>query len=275
MRRPSRGSRRRHARAPTLPCGRRPPGSPSGAPGPSRPSVADGSPPSACTVRRHGHPGRGHRRRARGAPRWRRWRPATRRRCCGPGAPSWPSRSTRSTSNGDYLAGLPAAHGLRATADLEEAVRQADVLVMGVPSLGFRGVLEEVSEPTCGRGCRSSQPDQGPRARHPAADERDRHRGAARATRSGVLTGPNLAKEILAGHAAASVIAMDDDNVAQASSRSSSRPTCSASTPTRTSSAASWAACSRTSSPSPRAWPTASAPATTPGPRSSPAACRR
>ena len=32
----------------------------------------------------------------------------------------------------------------------------------------------------------------------------------------GVLTGPNLAKEILAGHAAASVIAMDDFNVARA-----------------------------------------------------------
>jgi glycerol-3-phosphate dehydrogenase (NAD(P)+) len=32
----------------------------------------------------------------------------------------------------------------------------------------------------------------------------------------GVLTGPNLAKEILAGHAAASVVAMDDQNIAQA-----------------------------------------------------------
>jgi len=35
----------------------------------------------------------------------------------------------------------------------------------------------------------------------------------------GILTGPNLAKEILAGHAAASVIAMDDENVARAVQR--------------------------------------------------------
>src|SRR5699024_8335355 len=36
---------------------------------------------------------------------------------------------------------------------------------------------------------------------------------------AGLLTGPNLAKEILAGHAAASVIAMDDDNIARALQR--------------------------------------------------------
>ena len=33
---------------------------------------------------------------------------------------------------------------LRATASVEEAVRDADVVVVGVPSHGFRSVLEEV-----------------------------------------------------------------------------------------------------------------------------------
>src|SRR3546814_16999648 len=32
----------------------------------------------------------------------------------------------------------------------------------------------------------------------------------------GVLTGPNLAKEILAGHAAATVVAMEDNTIAEA-----------------------------------------------------------
>src|SRR3954454_21903835 len=48
--------------------------------------------------------------------------------------------------NGDYLADYTLPERLRSTADLEEAVSQADVLVMGVPSLGFRQALEDVSE---------------------------------------------------------------------------------------------------------------------------------
>ena len=44
--------------------------------------------------------------------------------------------------NGDYLAGFALPTALRCTADLERAVRGADVLVMGVPSHGFRDSLE-------------------------------------------------------------------------------------------------------------------------------------
>ena len=46
--------------------------------------------------------------------------------------------------NGDYLEGHKLPVSLRATADLEEAVRHADVLVMGVPSQGFRSTLQAV-----------------------------------------------------------------------------------------------------------------------------------
>ena len=35
--------------------------------------------------------------------------------------------------------------GLRATTDFSEAAQSADVIVMGVPSHGFRGVLEELA----------------------------------------------------------------------------------------------------------------------------------
>jgi glycerol-3-phosphate dehydrogenase (NAD(P)+) len=116
--------------------------------------------------------------------------------------------------NGDYLAGFRLPSQLRATADLERAVREADLLVMGVPSAGFRSALEAVKPylrpwvPVVslakglelGTRLRMSQIIEDVLPGHPV----------------GVLTGPNLAKEILAGHAAASVIAMDDDNVARA-----------------------------------------------------------
>jgi glycerol-3-phosphate dehydrogenase (NAD(P)+) len=119
--------------------------------------------------------------------------------------------------NGDYLAGYRLHPSLRATGDLEEAVRQADVLVMGVPSQGFRGALEQVKPYLrpwvpivslskgleIGSRLRMSQLIEEILPGHPV----------------GILTGPNLAKEILAGHAAASVIAMDDDNVAKALQR--------------------------------------------------------
>ena len=62
---------------------------------------------------------------------------------------------------------------------LVEAVRQADLLVMGVPSHGFRSTLERGAPSTCGPGCRWSA---SPRAssRAPAAHDRGHQRGAAR-----------------------------------------------------------------------------------------------
>jgi glycerol-3-phosphate dehydrogenase (NAD(P)+) len=114
--------------------------------------------------------------------------------------------------NGSYLADFELPLTLRATADLEEAVSQADVLVMGVPSHGFRASLEDVAKHLrpwvpivsltkgleVGTGLRMSEVVTDVIPGHPV----------------GVLTGPNLAKEILAGQAAASVMAMDDHNVA-------------------------------------------------------------
>ncbi len=119
--------------------------------------------------------------------------------------------------NGDYLPGFRLPPQLRATADLEEAVRSSDVVVMGVPSQMFRGALEAAKPYVrpwvpivslskgleLGTKLRMSQIVQDVIPGHPV----------------GVLTGPNLAKEILAGHAAASVVAMDDHNVARALQR--------------------------------------------------------
>ena len=47
-------------------------------------------------------------------------------------------------TNTRYLPGARLPRGLRATDSIEEAVRDADVIAVGVPSHGQRAVLEEV-----------------------------------------------------------------------------------------------------------------------------------
>jgi glycerol-3-phosphate dehydrogenase (NAD(P)+) len=115
-------------------------------------------------------------------------------------------------ANGDYLKGYELTPTLEATADLEEAVRSADLLVMGVPSHGMRDTLRELAgwvRPWIPVVSLAKGLEQGTKLRmtEVIAQELPGHP-------VGVLTGPNLAKEILAGHAAASVVAMADDRVA-------------------------------------------------------------
>jgi len=111
--------------------------------------------------------------------------------------------------NSRYLPGHTLHDGLRATSALGECVSAADVLVMGVPSHGYRSTLEEVAEhlrPWVPVVSLTKGLEQGTKLRmsqvvhdilpgHPVA----------------VLTGPNLAKEILGGQAAAAVVAMADE----------------------------------------------------------------
>lgn len=132
----------------------------------------------------------------------------------------WSRRATlaeqidREHENGDYLAGYRLPTQLRATADLEEAVRRADLLVMGVPSQGFRGALESVKpylRPWVPVISLSKGLELGSRLRMTQVIE-----DVLPGHPVGALTGPNLAKEILSGHAAASVVAMEDQNIARA-----------------------------------------------------------
>jgi len=106
-------------------------------------------------------------------------------------------------SNERYLPGVKLPKDLAASADLEEVVREADVLVIAVPSHGFREVVGELApfvRPWIPVVSLTKGLEQGSLLRmtqiieellpgHPA----------------GVLTGPNLAKEIMGGQAAASV----------------------------------------------------------------------
>ena len=104
------------------------------------------------------------------------------------------------------------SESLRATTDFAEAARSADVVVMGVPSHGFRGVLTELAAelrpwvPVVslvkgleqGTNMRMSQIVDEVLPGHPA----------------GILAGPNIAREVAEGYAAAAVLAMPDQHLA-------------------------------------------------------------
>ncbi len=112
-------------------------------------------------------------------------------------------------TNSKYLpdATLPAE--VRATNDIEEAVAMKDVIVMGIPSQSFRGVLEQIKPHirpwvpviSLSKGLELST---GKRMTELINEVLPGHP-------AGVLTGPNLAREIMAGYAAGSVIAMEDE----------------------------------------------------------------
>lgn len=115
--------------------------------------------------------------------------------------------------NPRYLEGYPLHRDLAATTDLEHAVAGADLVVMGIPSQAYRETLSAAApfiRPWVPVLSLTKGLEQGTRLRmsqvtnevvpgHPA----------------GALTGPNLAKEILAGGAAAAVVAMADQVVAE------------------------------------------------------------
>src|SRR6201985_2755543 len=117
-------------------------------------------------------------------------------------------------ANSRYLPGFALPSNLKATADLEKAVHDTDLLVVGVPTHGFRAILADVRPylrpwiPVVslakgferGSQLRMTQLIREELPGHPPPPP----------------TGPNLAKEIMAGQAAASVIATEDLAVARA-----------------------------------------------------------
>lgn len=110
--------------------------------------------------------------------------------------------------NDRYLSGFALHRELGCVDDLERAVRGADVVVMAVASQGFRQTLTDVRDHiTVGVPvvslAKGLEQGSGKRMTELIAEELPGHP-------AGALTGPNLAKEILAGHAAASVVAMSD-----------------------------------------------------------------
>jgi glycerol-3-phosphate dehydrogenase (NAD(P)+) len=114
--------------------------------------------------------------------------------------------------NPKYLPGFTLPPQLLATSSMDEAVGAADVVVMAVPSHGFREVLREAAPavrpwvPVVSLA-KGLERDSLKRMSEIVHDELPGHPVA-------VLTGPNLAREILAGQPAASVVAIDDEIIA-------------------------------------------------------------
>jgi glycerol-3-phosphate dehydrogenase (NAD(P)+) len=111
-----------------------------------------------------------------------------------------------------YLEGFELPEKLRATDDLEKAARHAELLVVGVPSSAMRTTIR------CARQwihpwipivslAKGLEKESLLRMSQVIGEEAPGHPVAA-------LTGPNIAREIMAGQAAASVIATEDLSVA-------------------------------------------------------------
>ena len=117
-------------------------------------------------------------------------------------------------TNSAYLSGFSLPAGVRATSSMEEAVGSAELLIVGIPSQSFRGVLSQAKAflrpwiPVVsltkgletGSLLRMTEVIKDVLPGRPAA----------------ALTGPNIAKEIMAGQAAAAVVATEDLDVAAA-----------------------------------------------------------
>ena len=128
-------------------------------------------------------------------------------------SPELASSIGRTRENGTYLPGVHLPDALTATSSLEEAVAGASVVFMAVPSHGFRAVLSDLAPLVAeveavislskgienGTNLRMSEviaeiiPD----------------------VPAGVLTGPNLAREVAVGQPAASVVALPDEALAR------------------------------------------------------------
>jgi len=136
--------------------------------------------------------------------------------------PELAEQINREHVNGDYLPAFTLPDQLRATSSLEEAVGNADVLVMAVPSHGYRNVAAQAARyvrawvpiVSLTKGLEASSRK---RMSEVTRDEMPGHPVA-------VLTGPNLAKEILIGQPAASVVAIDNVDIAAELQRIFSRP---------------------------------------------------
>jgi glycerol-3-phosphate dehydrogenase (NAD(P)+) len=117
-------------------------------------------------------------------------------------------------TNSTYLDGYHLPPQLEATSDLERAVSGADLLIVAVPTVGFRDALVAAKESirpwipvvSLSKGLETGTLK---RMTEVIKDVLPEHPAAA-------LTGPNLAREIMDGAAAASVIATEDLAVAAA-----------------------------------------------------------
>ncbi|NOZ00577.1 MAG: NAD(P)-dependent glycerol-3-phosphate dehydrogenase, partial [Deltaproteobacteria bacterium] len=117
-------------------------------------------------------------------------------------------------TNDRYLSGFELPPDLRAVVDLKRAVRCAPVILMVVPSKHFRAVARTVGEVIEGdqvlvHATKGIEEDSFKRMSQVLSEE-------TCTLKTGVLTGPNLAREIMAGDPAGALVASRFEAVVEA-----------------------------------------------------------
>jgi glycerol-3-phosphate dehydrogenase (NAD(P)+) len=128
-------------------------------------------------------------------------------------SPELASSIQRSRENGTYLPGVHLPDGLTATSSLEEALDGVGIVFMAVPSHGFRAVLHDVQPFASGIEAiisLSKGIETGSNLRMSQVVLE-----VLPGVPAGVLTGPNLAREVAEGQPAASVVALPDERLAR------------------------------------------------------------
>ena len=119
------------------------------------------------------------------------------------------------SENPEYLPGHRLPYSLRATSNLDEATTGATLVAMAVPSHGFRQVIEAMTGLPSGlplvsltKGIEEHSLRRMTELMTELLPDHD-------PTRIGVLTGPNLAGEVMDGHPTAAVVAQADPDAAE------------------------------------------------------------
>ena len=115
--------------------------------------------------------------------------------------------------NSDYLPGVTLVESLKCSSQLKDVVANASIVMMAVPSNGFRDVATQVAKYIDA---------QVPIVSLAKGLERDSLKRMSEVVRElmpqnvvAVLTGPNLAHEIMAGQPGATVVACSDEQIAK------------------------------------------------------------
>ncbi len=131
---------------------------------------------------------------------------------------------TREHVNGDYLPGIVLPDGIRATADPAAALRDADIVVLAVPSQTLRANLgrwRDLLPPTASVVSLIKGVELGTSSR---MSEVIAEAGGVAPERIAVVSGPNLAHEIAMRQPAASVVACVDHATAEAVAHACATP---------------------------------------------------
>jgi glycerol-3-phosphate dehydrogenase (NAD(P)+) len=127
-------------------------------------------------------------------------------------SPELAASMAQTRQNATYLPGVPLPDGITVTSSLAEAVDGASIVFMAVPSHGFRAVLTEL-QPLAGgieavvSLAKGIETGSNLRMSQVVAE-------VLPGVPAGVLTGPNLAREVAQGHPAACVVALADEVLA-------------------------------------------------------------